>query len=58
MTGFKVNPAALEAFGKVLSDVSPDAGLERKYLIDNSAYTDKWVHMGGDEGGVIFREIV
>jgi uncharacterized protein YukE len=58
MTGFTVNPAALEAFGRLLSDVSPDAGLERKYLIDNGNYADTWVHMGSGDGGVIFREMV
>ena len=58
MTGFTVNPAALETFGKVLSDVTPDAGLERKYLLDNGDYTDKWVHLGSGQGGLIFQAIV
>lgn len=40
MADFNVNPAALEAFAKTLSDVNTQAPLEWKYLIDNGEYTD------------------
>lgn len=55
---FNVNPAALEAFAKTLSDVNTQAPLEWKYLIDNGEYTDKWVHLGSGDGGLIFQAIV
>jgi uncharacterized protein YukE len=58
MADFTVNPAALETFAKTLSDVNTEAPLEWKYLIDNGDYTDKWVHLGGGDGGLIFQAIV
>jgi hypothetical protein len=58
MAGFAVNPAALQTFAKTLSDVNSEAPLERKYLIDNGDYTDKWIHMGGGGGGPLFQAIV
>src|SRR5437870_5493309 len=58
MAGFKVDPAALESFGRTLSDINPGSGLERKYLIDNGNYTDRWVHLDGGQGGLIFQAIV
>jgi uncharacterized protein YukE len=59
MTGFKVNPAALDAYAKVVGD--PNAGgssIDYKYLIDAGKYADANVKLEEGGGGLIFKAIV
>jgi hypothetical protein len=58
VSGFSVKPDALDTYSKVLSDLTVDHGLERKYLIDASGYADKWIKLDGGQGGLIFQAIV
>jgi hypothetical protein len=59
MTGFTVNPAALDAYAKVVGD--PKAGgssIDYKYLIDAGKYADANVKLEEGGGGLIFKAIV
>ncbi|MBO0881446.1 MAG: hypothetical protein J2P17_14085 [Mycobacterium sp.] len=57
MTGFGVQPAALDKFASLLDQPNAPA-LASKYLTDASDYVEKYIKLEGGSGGWIFGRVV